>query len=75
MFGNSNHNTGEARVLPSQEQPYYIWEKAFQRRISNVYRLCPWGFPGQEYFSGLPVPLPGDIPDLGIKPESSALSK
>ena len=32
------------------------------------------GFPRQEYFSGLPFPSPGDIPDLVSKPESSALA-
>ena len=28
------------------------------------------GFSRQEYWSGLPCPLPGDPPDPGIKPES-----
>ena len=28
------------------------------------------GFSRQEYWSGLPCPLPGDLPDLGIKPVS-----
>ena len=27
----------------------------------------------QEYWSGLPFPSPGDLPDPGIKPGSSAL--
>ena len=27
----------------------------------------------QEYWSRLPFPLPGDLPDLGIKPKSLAL--
>ena len=27
-------------------------------------------FPSQEYWRGLPFPLPGDLPDPGIKPES-----
>ena len=31
------------------------------------------GFPRQEYWSGLPVPSPGDIPDPGIEPGSPAL--
>ena len=31
------------------------------------------GFPRQEYWSGLPFPPPGDLPDPGIKPMSSAL--
>ena len=28
------------------------------------------GFPRQEYWSGLPFPPSGDLPDPGIKPES-----
>ena len=32
--------------------------------------LCPWDFPGQEYWSGLLCPPPGDLPDPGIKPTS-----
>ena len=31
------------------------------------------GFPRQEYWSGLPFPSPGDLPDPGIKLESLAL--
>ena len=31
------------------------------------------GFPRQEYWSGLPFPSPGDLPDPGIEPKSSAL--
>ena len=29
------------------------------------------GFPSQEYWSGLPFPSPGDLPNLGIEPASS----
>ena len=29
-------------------------------------------FPGQEYWSGLPFPLPGDLPDPGIESASLA---
>ena len=32
------------------------------------------GFSSQEYQSGLPFPPPGDLPDSGIEPESSALA-
>ena len=28
------------------------------------------GFPRQEYWSGLPFPSPGDLPDPGIEPAS-----
>ena len=31
-------------------------------------------FPRQEYWSGLPFPSPGNLPDPGIEPESPALS-
>ena len=31
------------------------------------------GFSKQEYWSGLPFPSPGDIPNPGIKPRSPAL--
>ena len=31
------------------------------------------GFPRQEYWCGLPFPSPGDLPDPGIEPRSSAL--
>ena len=31
------------------------------------------GFSRQEYWSGLPCPPPGDLPDPGVKPSSPAL--
>ena len=31
------------------------------------------GFSRQEYWSGLPFPSPGDLPDPGIKPSYPAL--
>ena len=31
------------------------------------------GFSRQEYWSGLPFPSPGDLPDAGIKPRSPEL--
>ena len=32
------------------------------------------GFPRQEYWSGLPFPSPGDLPDSRIEPTSPALA-
>ena len=32
------------------------------------------GFFRQEYWSGLPIPSPGDLPDPGIEPVSPALA-
>ena len=31
------------------------------------------GFPSQEYWSGSPFPSPGDLPNPGIEPGSTAL--
>ena len=45
--------------------------------MSEVAQLCPtlcdqappsMGFSRQEYWSGLPFPSPGDLPDPGIEP-------
>ena len=56
------------------------------KSLSRV-RLCatPWtaayqappsmGFSRQEYWSGLPFPSPGDLPDPGMKPGSAAWRK
>ena len=43
--------------------------------LSDPYRLAPlsMGFSRQEYWSGLPFPSPGDLPEPGIKLLSSCL--
>ena len=33
--------------------------------------LCPWGFFMYEYWSGLPCPPPGNLPNPGIEPGST----
>ena len=43
-----------------------LWTVAHQALLSM-------GFSRQEYWSGFPCPPPGDIPNPGIKPGSSAL--
>ena len=40
-----------------------LWIVAYQAPLSM-------GFSRQEYWSGLPCPPPGDLPDLGIEPAS-----
>ena len=42
------------------------WTVAHQASLSV-------GFTRQEYWSGLPFPTPGDLPDPGIEPRSPAL--
>ena len=34
--------------------------------------LCPWDFSGQEYWSGLPFPLPGDLPNAHYSDQNLA---
>ena len=59
-------------------------EKLKVKSLSCVQLLVtPWtvahqaplsvGFSRQEYWSGLPVPSPGDLPDPGIEPRSHSL--
>ena len=43
-----------------------LWTIAHQAPLSM-------GFSRQEYWSGLPCPPPGDLPDPGIEPMSPAL--
>ena len=43
-----------------------LWTVAHQAPLSM-------GFSRQEYWSGLPFPSPGDLPDPGIKPAFPAL--
>ena len=42
------------------------WTAAYQAPLSM-------GFSRQAYWSGLPFPSPGDLPDPGIEPRSPAL--
>ena len=43
-----------------------LWTAAYQAPPSM-------GFSRKEYWSGLPFPSPGDLPNLGIEPGSPAL--
>ena len=40
--------------------------------LQPAWLLCPWGFSRQEYWSWLPCPPPGDLPNPGIEPRSPA---
>ena len=62
------------------------WTAVTVAELLNRGRLfaAPWivvhqaplsiGFPKQEYWSGLPFPSPGDLPDAGIEPSAPATS-
>ena len=56
----------------------------FSRKVVSNSFVTPWtiacqaplstGFPRQEYWSGLPFPSPGELPDAGIEPASPELA-
>ena len=69
-------------------QKYFNKTKGFLLGFCSVAKSCstlatPWtvacqaplstGFSRQEWWSGLPFPTPGDLPDPGIKPTSPVL--
>ena len=66
---------------------YISVKKEKRKKLKSLSRIrlfvTPWtvayhappsmGFSRQEYWSGLPFPSPGDLPDPGIEPGSPAL--
>ena len=66
VFSNESYGGGGglvAKLCPTLVAP---WTVAHQAPLSM-------GFSRQEYWSGLPFPSPGDLPNPGIEPESSAV--
>ena len=69
---------------PGKPFKYYIERKVEVKSLSRVRLFAipgtavyqaslSMGFSRQEYWSGLPFPSPGDLPDPGIDPRSPAL--
>ena len=66
--------------LPGGTIIYYLCARMLSRFSHAWLFATPWtvacqlplsmGFSRQEYWSGLPCPPPGDLPDRGIKPMS-----
>ena len=52
-------------VLSDSLQPHGLWPTRLL--------LCPWGFSREEYWSGMPCPPPGDLPNPGTEPRSPTL--
>ena len=49
-----------AKSCPTLSQPHGLWPDML---------LCPWNFLGKKYWSGVPLPTPGDLSDPGVKPD------
>ena len=83
LSGSSVHGVLQARVLEWGAIAFY------KKKLSSPYPqcvyllvavmstpvrpLCPWDSPRQEYWSGLPCPSPGDLPNPGTELRSPAL--
>ena len=51
----------------------HIWLSVIPWTVAHQARYLCMGFPRQEYWSGLPFPFPGDLPDPGIELRSPTL--
>ena len=62
-------------VMPKYSMGVFSHVQLFENPWIVVHQApLSMGFPSQEYWGGFPCPPPGDLPDPGIKPESSASS-
>ena len=63
---NKREGRREVKLLSRVQLLATPWTVAHQAPLSM-------GFSRQEYWSGLPFPSPGDLPDPGIEPRSPTL--
>ena len=77
----------ESEPPDHQGRPQIFFIKKERKKVKSLSHVqlfaTPWtvahqappsmGFSRQEYWSGLPFPSPGDLPDPGIKPGSPSL--
>ena len=67
-------NTRLAQVIKEEEHARSVMSDSFATPWTVTHQSpLSMGFPRQEYWTGWPFPSPGDLPDPGIKPGSSAL--
>ena len=53
---------------------YRTEQRGYHHKKSACQSPLSMGFSTQEYWSGLPFPSPGDLPEPGIEPVSPALA-
>ena len=87
-MADSRHYQGHCIYIPTSSVHLHHCSVVCVVQCSVVAQSCPtlcnpvdyiaqqaplsMGFSRQEYWSGLPFPSPGDLPDLGIEPGSPA---
>ena len=52
-----------------------VFDSVWPNGLQPARVLCPWGFSRQEYWSGLPCPSPGDLPNPEIESRSPTLQE
>ena len=66
---------GTAQESESESEVTQSYPTLCDPMDSGLHQAPPsMGFSREEYWSGLPFPSPGNLPDLGIEPRSPALS-
>ena len=70
----NTHITCQTRVSTCAVLSRLVVSDSLQQHgLQPARLLCPWGFSRQEYWSGLPCPPPGDLPNPGPEPRSPTL--
>ena len=74
VYGVAQSRTRLKRLSSSSSSSRSIMSNSLQPHgLQPTWLLCPWGFSRQEYWSGLPCPLPEDLPNPGTEPRSPSL--
>ena len=76
IFLNVKHDQRKSRIEKKlkEEKICLVVSRLFATPWTVAYQALPsMGFSRQEYWSGLPFPSPGDLPDPGTEPRSPAL--
>ena len=75
----NNHDIINFKILmPCENMSEWVKSLSHVRLFATPWTVAPqappyMGFSRQEYWSGLPFPSPGDLPDPGIEPRSPSL--
>ena len=70
----NTHITSQTRVSTCAAFSHLVVSDSLrQHGLQPARFLCPRGFSRQEYWSGLPCPPPGDLPNPWTEPRSSTL--
>ena len=56
----------DTTAATSQQQPQWLSVSGSFTTPWTYQALCPWGFSRQDYWSGLPCPPSGHLPNTGI---------